>query len=198
MGNGPASWRDPARPTRAPSAGRALAPARTNRGHGCDDLPERRSLTEQMGRTGLAWLLVAAVVSGTAVFAEPASASRPFSHAVLHHQSADPGLHNWLIVKTVTGPYKPRRMTVRASGVSAPAKEIERAHGRWIVSRRTSHGRALIRALRAELRESGVAKLHAIGRYQCHATFRVFFRIRGYNEPAPSHFEDATGASSRW
>jgi hypothetical protein len=133
------------------------------------------------------------VVAILGAVAERASASRPFSYAVLHRSAEPRKLHHWLTIKTVTGPDKPRRITARAGGVSAPAKEIEGARDRWVVSRRTPHGAALIRALRAALRESGRARLHAIGRYQCSATFRVLFRIKDYNERAPSHFEDATG-----
>lgn len=146
-----------------------------------------------MHRAGLTWLLLVAAFFAITVLAEPASASRPFSHAVLRHQITSPGLHNWLIVKTVTGPDEPRRMSLRTGGVGARAEEIEGAHGRWKVSRRTDHGRPLIRALRADLDETETATLHAIGRYQCHATFSVSFRIRAYNEPAPAQFEDATG-----
>jgi len=144
-----------------------------------------------MRRFGLIWLLVPGIWGMAALAAEPASASRPFSHVTLHHQSTNPGLHNWLTVKTVRGPDKPRTVSVKADGITAPAREIRRAPGHWTVNRQTIHGRALIRALRADLHDSGVVTLAGVGRYKCGATYRVSFRITEYNERAPSHFEDA-------
>jgi hypothetical protein len=128
-----------------------------------------------------------------AALARDASASRPFSYSVMHRSTDPRKLHHWLLIKTVTGPDQPRRVTARASGHAAPAQEIEGSHGRWIVSRRTPRGRALIRTLRSDLRDSGHATLRAVGHYQCSATFRVRFRIEDYNQRAPSHFENATG-----
>jgi len=145
------------------------------------------------------WRLLAAAIFASLVaiagFAERATASRPFSYSVLHRSTDPRKLHFWLLIKTVTGPDQPRRVTARADGVRAPAKELASGRGRWIVSRRTPKGAELIQALRSELRESDHAALRALGHYKCGATFRVRFRLTEFNDRAPSHFEDATGCA---
>jgi hypothetical protein len=140
-------------------------------------------------------LALATLASSASLFAvaDNAAASRPFSYTVMHRSTDPRQLRHWLLIKTVTGPDKPRRVTARSGGISAPAKELATARGRWIVSRRTPNGGKLIHALRAELRHSNHVALRAVGHYKCSATFRVRFRITGYNDRAASHFEDATG-----
>ncbi len=134
-----------------------------------------------LGRHFARALLPVAVVLASVVVAPPAWASHPFLHATLRES----GARHWITVKTVTDGDQPKRMTLAAGGHRATARKLGGGH--WIVRPNEPSRRKLIRTLRGRLNEDGVAALRATGHYQCHAFWRVRFRLRAFNAPARAH-----------